>query len=482
MRSVLSRRIRRAVAAGAACTVVAGIVVTSPAAEARTATRFTPGAPGLGDPYFPLEGNGGYDVGHYTLDLTYNPDSHLLAGTDSISAVATQNLSRFDLDLSGMTVAAISVNGTAATWARSGQELQITPRAGLVSGQAFSVVVRYSGVPKTIVGSPIVFGADYGWQYTKDGAFVGDEPDASRTWYPSNDHPSDKATFTYRITVPSDRQVVANGDLVSRNTHAGATTFVYDETSPMATYLATIDIGKWKFRTGRTPGGIRELMAFDPALSTQINRRDTFGLTGRVTDYWAKTFGSYAFTSTGAIVDNVPDVGFSLETQTRPLYGFVPDPFTLSHELSHQWFGDSVSVRTWRDIWINEGFATFCMYLWGEHTGLSGSTFAEFQALYKSVPANSSFWKQSIADPKRDTMFSSAVYYRGGMTLAALRHRIGDTKFFTLLKTWATQHRYGNATTAQFVALAEKVSGQDLGHFFHTWLWQQQKPSSFTAG
>ena len=291
MRPGRSRRIRSAVAAAAACAVVVGLVVASPAAQARPTAPYTPGAPGVGDPYFPLEGNGGYDVGHYTLDLTYHPDSHLLAGTDTITATATQNLSRFDLDLSGMTVAAISVNGAAATWTRAGQELQITPRSGLPSGRSFTVAVRYSGVPKTIVGSPIVFGADYGWQYTKDGAFVGDEPDASRTWYPSNDHPSDKATFTYRITVPSDRQVVANGDLVSQHTTGAATTFVYDETSPMATYLATIDIGRWKFRTGRTPGGIRELMAYDPALGAEINGQDVFGLTGRVTDYWAKTFG-----------------------------------------------------------------------------------------------------------------------------------------------------------------------------------------------
>jgi aminopeptidase N len=448
------------------------------AVPADATPSYTPGAPGVGDPYFPLEGNGGYDVGHYDLALGYAPDTHQLAGTVRIAARATQNLSRFDLDLSGMTVTKVTVDSVKAGFTRDGQELRITPRTGIRRGSAFDVAVTYGGSPQTITGSPIVFGADYGWQYTPDGAFVGDEPNAASTWFPSNDHPSDKATYTFRITVPSDRQVVANGDLLASRTKGDRRTFVWDETSPMASYLATIDIGDWTFRTGTTPDGIQETMAVDPALAGQAAQGRIFELSGDVTDFWSKEFGPYAFTSTGAIVDNVPDVGFSLETQTRPLYGFAAGAGTISHELSHQWFGDSVSVRTWRDIWLNEGFATFAAWLWTEHTG-GASTYTSALNAYNRTPATSSFWNQSIADPQRDTMFSSAVYNRGGMTLAALRHRIGDFDFFTLLNKWTAQHRYGNATTSQFVALAEKVSGTDLDSFFDTWLWQKSKPASF---
>jgi aminopeptidase N len=307
---------------------------------------------------------------------------------------------------------------------------------------------------------------------------VGDEPNAASTWFPSNDHPSDKATFTFRITVPSDRKVVANGDLLSNRTKGDSTTFVWDETNPMATYLATIDIGKWNFRTGTTPGGIPETMAVDPDLADQAAAGRIYELSGEITDFWGKEFGRYPFTSTGAIVDNVPNVGFSLETQTRPLYGFAAGPGTISHELSHQWFGDSVSVKTWREIWLNEGFATFAAWLWTEHTG-GNSTYVSALNTYNRIAATSSFWNQSIADPQRDTMFSSAVYNRGGMTLAALRHRIGDPAFFALLNRWTARHRYGNATTAQFVALAEQVSGENLDSFFDTWLWQKTKPASF---
>jgi len=473
-RSRLARTTVATTAAALAVTLVAGGT-----ASAKAGPTFRPGAAGVGDPYFPLLGNGGYDVGHYTLDLKYDPARHWLSGTDTIAAKATQNLSRFDLDLSGMTVHRVTVNNVAASWSRSGEELRITPRSGLPRGQAFTVAVTYDGSPKTIVGSPIVFGADYGWQYTPDGAFVGDEPNAAHTWFPSNDHPSDKASYTFKVSVPSSRGVIANGELLSKNTQSGWTRYVWDETRPMASYLATVDIGNWTFDRSRTASGIPNITAYDPALASDVRANDDIGLTNRVTDFWAKSFGPYPFTSTGAIIDNLPDVGFSLETQTRPLYGFAPDPVTLSHELSHQWFGDSVSVANWQHIWLNEGFATFSMYYWLEHSGTGPSTFENFRNLWQRTAASSAFWDQSIADPQRDTMFSSAVYYRGGMTLAALRHRIGDADFFQILRTWTATHRYGNATTAQFVALAERVSGQDLGSFFQTWLWDKTKPSTF---
>jgi aminopeptidase N len=264
--------------------------------------------------------------------------------------------------------------------------LVITPAHGLPRGLPFRVAVNYGGTPKTIVGSPVVFGAPYGWIYTKDGAFVGCEPNAASTWFPSDDHPSQKASFTYQITVPKGRAVMANGDLLGNWTRGGQTTYLWNETRPMATYLATVDIGKWDIQRGRTPGGIKEIAGVDPTVDG--HGKGTFDLTGKVTDYWSKKFGPYAFSSTGAIVDSVPDIGFSLETQTRPLYGFTPDPETLSHELSHQWFGDSVSVANWSDIWLNEGFATFAQNLWLEHEGY-GSTWDSLlgkNSFYSQIP------------------------------------------------------------------------------------------------
>ncbi|MDX6301902.1 MAG: hypothetical protein QOF53_3116 [Nocardioidaceae bacterium] len=464
----------RAVVAAAALSLVAVTPVVAGGREPARATAFSTGSAGVGDPYFPLEGNGGYDVSHYDLRLAYDPATHHLRGSNTITAVARKNLSRFDLDLSGYTVSEVTVRGHAARFRRSGQELVITPARGLARGSRFTTVVSYAGVPKTVRGSRVGFG-EYGWIYTKDGAFVGCEPNAAHTWYPGNDHPSDKASFRFRITVPTGRKVVANGTYRAHHVHGHSDTYVWDQRTPMATYLATIGIGRWDFHRSRTPRGVENFTAVDPTLAHQAARRHIAARTARITDYWTRRFGRYPFGSTGAVVDNLPQVGFSLETQTRPLYGFVPDRDTMSHELSHEWFGDSVSVRTWRHIWLNEGFATFSSWLWGEHTG-GPSTLRQARMLYRALGRKDSFWRTSVADPKRDHMFSAPVYFRGGMTLAALRHKIGDRDFFTLLRTWVRTHRNGNVTTPQFRALAHRISGKPMQHFFRVWLWDKRKP------
>jgi aminopeptidase N len=447
------------------------------------AARADVGAPGVGDPYFPNQGNGGFDVQHYDLNLSYTPRTNRLAGVARIRATALTGLTRFDLDLRRLTVRRVEVDGRKAAFHRAGAELQITPRAPLAAGHAFRVSVRYRGVPRTITRSPIAFGEPYGFLHTPDGEFVATEPDGASTWFPCSDHPSDKATYTFRVAVPKGLKVVANGRLVSRRTRHGRTTFVWAEDSPMATYLATIDTGRWRIRTGRTPGGIPETVYVDPRLVRRSPRamRFFFNTTARATDYEATVFGPYPFGSTGAIADDarfqgVP-LGFSLETQTRPVYSGVRDPVTIAHEIAHQWFGDSVSVTTWRDIWLNEGFASFAEYLWLEHTK-HRTAHRSFQLDYRT-PAKSSFWKLKIADPGRNRIFDYAVYRRGAMTLQALREKIGDPAFFAILTTWTSTYRHANASTAQFIALAQQISGQDLGAFFTTWLYTPRKPKSW---
>jgi aminopeptidase N len=438
---------------------------------------------GLGDPYFPLEGNGGYDVGHYDLRFSYDPATDRLDALNKITARATQNLSRFDLDFQQLTVKGVDVNGRPASFTRDGQELVITPAQGIATGSAFSVNVRYGGVPQTIVGSPIVFGSPYGFIHTDDGAFMGDEPNATSTWIPLNDHPSDKATWTFRVTVPVGLEVVANGRLVGHSQSAGKSTWVWDESYPMSNYLATADIGQWIFKNGTTPGGIAETVALDPTLlTTNPSAMDFFfDTTAEATDLWTDTFGRYPFDSTGAIADNATytgrSIGFSLETQTRPLYSAVRSTSTIAHELAHQWFGDAVAVRTWKHIWLNEGFASFAQYLWDAHLGVR--TAHEDFLLDYSRSASDPFWQIIVADPQRDTMFARAVYRRGAMTLQALREKIGDGPFFQILRTWVAQHLHGTATTEEFIALSERISGRDLSNFFQVWLYTAGKPTTW---
>jgi aminopeptidase N len=453
---------------------VAGLVL-APAARADV------GAPGVGDPYFPGEGNGGYDALHYDLDLKYTPRTNRLAGTAHMQARALVPLTRFNLDLKGLHVSGVEVDGRPAHFRRVGAELRISPATPPAAGQEFRASVRYRGVPRTVAGRSVLAGEPYGFLHTPDGEFVAAEPDAASTWFPGNDHPSDKATYTFRITVPKGRSVVANGRLVGRTRFARHTRFTWTEDSPMASYLATIDTGRWKVERGTTPAGIPELVAAEPSLARHGALRHYFKVIGRITDYESTVFGPYPFGSTGAIFDNAlfhgQRVGFSLETQTRPVFTGGIDDLTIAHELAHQWFGDSVSVATWKDIWLNEGFASFAEYLWLAHTGVQ-SAHRSFRFDY-STPAKSSFWKLVIADPKRRNLFDIAVYRRGAMTLQALREKIGDATFFPLLKAWTATYRHGNATTQQFIALAQQMSGQDLGAFFQTWLYTARKPTSW---
>ncbi|MFD0852103.1 M1 family peptidase, partial [Actinomadura adrarensis] len=174
--------------------------------------RFTPGADGLGDRLLPKAGNGGYDAGHYDIKLDYQPQGRRISGTTEMSATAKQNLSRFNLDFAGNTVRKVTVNRAPATWRRSGQELVVTPRKGLRKGSRFTVAVTYDGSPD---------GRSRGWIRTEDGAVTLSQPEGSATWFPLNDHPSDKATFSYTITAPEELSVLANGEPVSREQTGG---------------------------------------------------------------------------------------------------------------------------------------------------------------------------------------------------------------------------------------------------------------------
>jgi aminopeptidase N len=476
------RRTRSMVAAGTATlTVVAGTVAAaapvraaaSPVpAGASAGTGFTPGTAGLGDPYYPLAGNGGYDAQHYDLRLGYDPGRGVLTGGAVITARATQNLSRFDLDLSGLTVSSVKVDGRTAAFSRSGQELVVTPAHGLRSGRRFSVAVHYTGVPRAVTDPD---GSTEGWVRTPDGAFVVGEPVGAMSWFPSNNAPSDKATYDLRTTVPKGTSVWGNGVLKSSTSSGSRTTYWWHQRQPISTYLVTSTLGTFRARTGRTRHGIPVYLAVDPAVKgtpwTTLQR------TAEVTDWETGQFGPYPFSATGGVVDDAAAVGYSLETATKPMYDRAPDLPTVVHELGHQWFGDSVTPRIWRDIWLNEGFATYVEWLWAERHG-GPTAAAELSRQLGLHPATDPFWTTPPANPgSAAKIFDAAVYQRGAMALEALRQRIGDDVFARLLRTWATEHRHGVVSTADFLRCAEHVSGRQLDAFFDVWLYQPRRPA-----
>ncbi|WP_248961652.1 M1 family metallopeptidase [Sphaerisporangium perillae] len=438
----------------------------SPASQASTI-----GTAGIGDPDFPTDGNGGYDVENYALKLAYDPPTRKLSGTASVKARAAQILSRFDLDLHGLTVSKVNVDGRPARFTRQGDELIIDPATAIAKGAMFKVAVDYAGRPDPVRNSSNL--GTYGFIPTKDGAFVTSEPNGAKTWFPCNDHPADKATFDFDVTVPSGTTVIANGEMRGAPVTSGATsTFSWREGHPMATYLATITLGKFDVKTGKTAGGIPAYAATDPAFRSDLDF--LYSTSAKVTDYWSKVFGPYPFSSTGGVIDDF-SAGYALENQTKPMYGgFQPDESIIAHELAHQWFGDSVSITRWKDLWLNEGFATYAEWLWTEHNGgLSADrTFTDY---YSSKDA--AMWKYPPGVAQRDDLFNTSVYVRGAMTLQALRRQIGDETFFKLLRTWTAQHKYGSATTDQFVNLAEKLSGRQLDDLFNAWLYKPVRPT-----
>lgn len=434
---------------------------------------FLHGSAGVGDPLFPLAGNGGYDVSHYALSLRYNPSSGRLRAVARISAIAGQGLSRFDLDLRGLRVASVRIDGHPADHRRRGQELIVTPPRPLADGEPFEIRVRYRGRPRPVIDPD---GSKDGWIPTDDGAFVANEPQGAPTWFPCNDHPSDKATYHFRVTVPRNVTAVANGGLAERIVHARHTTFVWTEDAPMATYLATVTTGRFEVRRSKADG-IDSYVAVDPTRSGAAS--PVLARIPAILRLWSRTFGRYPFDQAGAIVDHAPSVGYALETQTRPLFDDVPNQVTLAHELSHQWFGDDVTPATWRDIWLNEGFATWAEWYWAQRAGGRGAR-ATFDALYATDPADRGFWNPPPGDPgKPRDLFASSIYDRGGMTLEALRERVGNPALLRILRDWVSRHRGGNATTRQFIELAEEDSGMELSRFLRAWLYrpiQRGKP------
>ncbi|WP_432157557.1 M1 family metallopeptidase [Streptomyces sp. bgisy153] len=435
-----------------------------------------PGAPGVRDPYFPRAGNGGYDVSHYGLTLSYDPATTRLTGTAVITARATQALSAFDLDLAGLDVAGVTVEGRPARTSRDGQELTVRPQDELTAGETFEVTVRYSGRPRTLTDPD---GSEEGWLPTADGALALGEPTGSMAWFPGNHHPSDKATYDLAVTVPEGLTAVSNGELTERRESGGRTVFTWHTGEPMAGYLATLAIGRYRVSESTTEDGLPVYTAVDPEVDEAS--RDVLGRLPEVVDWATENFGPYPFSSTGAIVDRPGDAGYALETQNRPVFPGPPTVELLVHELAHQWYGDSVSPESWRDMWLNEGFATYAEWLWEEDHG--GDDAEEiFTELYEhgrhGDEVFEDLWDFPPAEPPTASDISGEpVYQRGAMVLHRIRRTVGDDAFYDLVQGWAAEHRHGNADTDDFTAYVEKAfPDEDFTSLWEDWLYGEGKP------
>ncbi|MBZ0306854.1 MAG: M1 family metallopeptidase, partial [Anaerolineae bacterium] len=485
-----------------------------------------PGEEGIGDPYYPNLGNGGYDALHYTLDVTFDMETNFIEGITTLEAAATEDLSSFNLDFLGMDISEITVNGAAAEFTRDDAELIITPAEPLAADSEFTVTVAYSGVP----GEDLPAGlAEFsqGWQHYVNKVFVAGEPTEASTWYPVNEHPSDKATYTLRVTVDEPYSVAANGlqtDMIEVDEDTN--TYVFEPEHPMASYLVTVNIARFDYETQEGPDGILIRNYFESSINQQS--LVAFKKTPEMMEVFIEKYGPYPFETYGVMVINLP-LGFALETQTLSVFGasFAGEG-VVAHELSHQWFGNSVTPLRWQDIWLNEGFANFSEIVWIEHSEgvaaataqirsqysglvlvsalppLSKADFLDFlnqlpaqtvskadaksilidvltdvpaeqiETLIDATPRDPILWSDVLmtaqileygdvqlsgasitnmftllgleeylgflptppGNPGPDSLFNQGVYQRGGMTLVALRAKVGDDTFFDILRTY----------------------------------------------
>ncbi|GAB3279515.1 M1 family metallopeptidase [Kineosporia babensis] len=443
----------------------------------------TPGDPGAGDVYFPGYGNGGYDVEHYDIRVRYQPKTDELSGTTTIVARSTQDLSSFNLDFA-LKVSSVRVNDRAAKFKHKNKnhELVVTPAREVFKGDPLNIVVKYADTP-----SKVKVNGFTNWKRTPDGALAVNEPESAWWWFPSNDHPTDKATYDVSALVPDTVQALSNGTVtVAQGELKGWDRWSWRSTTPQATYLAFLAVGKYELELDETDQGEQILNAFSTSLGQYANpAKANIRRSNEVIESQEQWFGAYPFEARGSVVVPFGWLGFALETQTRPVYDARfwrngSAMYVVAHEQAHQWFGDSVSVGQWRDIWLNEGFASYAEWLWSEQEN-EGTPQELFDYAYEVIPAEDPFWDLKIGDPGPAEMFAGPVYLRGAMAVHALRMQIGDKAFRTLLKTWLKNKENSHGTTAEFIALAEKISKQDLTKLFDAWLFTSGKPELGTA-
>jgi len=477
-------------------------------APAPDTTVYTSGARTLDDALFPTIGNGGYDARHYDLDLAYTVSSKLLTGTATMTAVATQDLSDFSMDLTAWNgVTQVLVDDVPASAGRDDEDakLIVTPATGIKAGSTFRVAVSYGGIQQPYIdpdGSPegLIPSTTYG-------AVAVDQPVGAMGWYPNNNVPHDKATYRIRMTVPSPFSVVAGGVLTARtdDAAAGRSTFTWEDTAPASTYLVGLGIGVYDLsspdpahpamttpRPGSPNASVPFYTAVDasfttgkPSILAQLNA------TPAMLDFFSELYATpYPYTSMGGIVPR-QNAGYALEVLSRPIYAesssatFAgPGLSTVAHESSHQLFGDYVTLRQQRDMWLNEGFTTFNEWLWGERENADATVQEQYDDRFDSADperwtgdcADSGFWNCPTAAPTAVSLFGPAVYDRGAMTVFGIFEILGEPAYRTLFHDYLAAYAFGNASTEDLIAFVkahDPVPGRGArwDEYFRQWLY-----------
>lgn len=434
------------------------------------------GAPTLGDPLISGLGNTGIDVQHYDLDLAFDLDAGTLSGTATLTIRALYHqLSTFSLDATGLAVEGVTVGGAEVPFAAKEHKLIVQLPAPLDYGTVFDLAIRYHAAPQP-VQSPYMPFFKTGMHLDSSRVYTLNEPEGANTWFPCNDHPTDRATYDLALTVPAGLDAISNGTRIADTpSDDGTHTIRWRMDAPMSSYLVLVAVGDYAVIEDQTPDGI-PLQHYAYPDSVEAGRA-LFASTGESLDTFADLFGPYPFGAYGHVV--APVGGMALETQTMTI---LPDSLLqsanadtmIAHELAHQWFGNAVPMATWADIWLKEGFATHAEWLalesrYGPDSARAARTISEQTLMAKT-------WADTLADPDPAQLFGAVSYDKGAWVLHMLRREIGDRAFFALLRLYVQTFSARPADTLDFWRLAELVSGQDLSAFFGQWLLQPDIP------
>ena len=426
------------------------------------------------DPLVPRHGDLTFGVAHYDLDLVWKSVGNHLAGKAVLDLVVEQATSRIVLDLHALTVGKVTLRGARLErWSHRDGRLVLRLGSEQTVGSRLTATIAYAGVPRTVPGPD----GDAGWEELADGLIVASQPHGAPSWFPCNDRPSDKATYRIAIAAASDYAVVANGRLVERRTQASRTRWVWQSDQPMATYLATIQAGRYDVRT--VPGAVVPLtLVHPPGLTAAVDAG--FGRQAEMLAVFTRLFGPYPFDGYTVVVTE-DELEIPLESQSLSTFGsnYCRADWgaerLIAHELSHQWFGNSLTLGRWRDIWLHEGFACYCEWLWSQE---SGGESTDSQARRHWARLRDEPQDLVLADPGPTELFDDRVYKRGALTLHALRRTVGDEVFFGVLRRWVAEHRFGTVSTEELLAAFVSASPPDAGvaELAHRWLHQPKLP------
>ncbi len=480
------RRLRTVVVAAAVAVTLAGCPAppsrpragSAPVDPTALPTRPAPSPPPaldgrstpVADPVYPDYGNPAIDVLRYQLDLTWDPAARMLTGSATLTLRPVRPLAEIALDFAaGYTVDRATVDGTAAPAGRAGGDLVLRPARPLVMDQPVTAVVAYHGRP-----SPAAFPGNradvpaVGMTVTNDGAlWTMQEPYGAFTWYPCSDQPSDEALYDFAVTVPAGWSGVANGAPAPPvDAGGGRRTFRWHAAEPIATYLVTLSVDRFERLDDVGPHGLPVTYWVRPADADRM--LPTLRQTPAMLTWLEARLGRYPFSTAGIVI--VPgDSG--METQTMVTLGAISGPDAVPvvlHELAHHWFGDAVTPRTWRDVWLNEGFATYLQLMYTvDRLGGNG------EATLRNWRTQDAGLRRQYGPPgnyRPDAFAARNVYLGPALMLHELRGVLGDPAFFAMLHDWAQHHVNTQQDRESFTTWLDAYTGRKLSPIVDKWL------------